>query len=88
MQLKQGFVLRQIGDTYMVVAIGVQTLDFQGMIRLNETGAFLWKHLSEASCTEEELVQALLAEYDVDAETAAQDVSGFVNALQEASLLQ
>lgn len=88
MQLKQGFVLRQIGDTYMVVAIGVQTLDFQGMIRLNETGAFLWKRLAETSCAEEELVQALLAEYDVDAETAAQDVSGFVNALREASLLQ
>lgn len=88
MQIKQGFVLRQIGDTYMVVAIGVQTLDFQGMIRLNETGAFLWQRLSETSCTEDVLVQAMIAEYDVDAATAASDVSDFVNALKDADLLQ
>ena len=60
MKLKDGFVLRQVGGAYVVVAVGLQTLDFKGMIRLNETGAFLWQQLQqeqEASA----LVEAVLA---------------------------
>lgn len=87
MKLKDGFVLRQVGGTYVVVAVGLQTLDFKGMIRLNETGAFLWEKLSGAECSEADLVAAMTAEYDVDEATAAADVATFVNSLKEASLL-
>ena len=87
MKLKEGFVLRQIAGAYVVVAVGLQTLDFKGMIRLNETGAFLWKQLAENECTAESLVTAMTTEYDVDAETAAADVDTFVASLREADLL-
>ncbi|MBQ9861708.1 MAG: PqqD family protein [Clostridia bacterium] len=87
MKLKEGFVLRQVAGSYVVVAVGLQTLDFKGMIRLNETGAFLWKQLAENECTEESLVAAMTSEYDVDDKTAAVDVSAFVRSLQEADLL-
>lgn len=87
MKLKEGFVLRQVAGSYVVVAIGLQTLDFKGMIRLNETGAFLWKQLAENECTEASLVTAMTNEYDVDDKTAANDVSVFVKSLREANLL-
>ncbi len=87
MKLKEGFVLRQVAGSYVVVAVGLQTLDFKGMIRLNETGAFLWKQLSETECTEESLAVAMTNEYDVDEKTAAEDVGVFVRSLQEADLL-
>lgn len=87
MKIKEGFVLRQVGNSYVVVAVGLQTLDFKGMIRLNETGAFLWKQLAEAECTEESLVAAMTNEYDVDSERAAADVGAFIRSLQEADLL-
>ena len=87
MKLKNGFVLRQIGGSYVVVAVGLQTLDFKGMIRLNETGAFLWEKLTADECTKEQLVGALTAEYDVDAATATKDVDVFVQSLQDADLL-
>ncbi len=87
MKLKDGFVLRQVGGAYVVVAVGLQTLDFKGMIRLNETGAFLWEKLAGAECSEPDLVAAMTAEYDVDEATAAADVHAFVNSLTEASLL-
>ncbi len=87
MKLKEGFVLRQVAGSYVVVAVGLQTLDFKGMIRLNETGAFLWKQLAENECTEESLVAAMTNEYDVDDKTASEDVSVFVRSLQEADLL-
>ncbi len=87
MKLKDGFVLRQVAGSYVVVAVGLQTLDFKGMIRLNETGAFLWKQLAENICTEESLVSAMTKEYDVDHTTAVNDVTAFVKSLQEADLL-
>ncbi len=87
MKIKEGFVLRQVGNSYVVVAVGLQTLDFKGMIRLNETGAFLWKQLSERECTEESLVAAMTNEYDVDSKRAAADVGAFIRSLQEADLL-
>ncbi len=87
MKLKEGFVLRQVAGSYVVVAVGLQTLDFKGMIRLNETGAFLWKQLAENECTEASLVMAMTTEYDVDNETAAADVAAFIRSLQEADLL-
>lgn len=86
MKIKEGFVLREICGEYVVVAVGRQTLDFEGLITLNETGAFLWKHLQE-ECTVEELCAALTAEYAVDAATAATDVAAFADRLRDAELL-
>lgn len=86
MKIKEGFVLRNICDEYIVVAVGRQTLDFKGLIKLNETGAFLWEQLKN-ECGEEELLAALRAEYDVDEATAKADIAAFLASLKEASLL-
>lgn len=86
MKLKNGFVLRQIGGHYIVVPIGVQTVDFNCMLTLNDTGACLWRHLQE-DCTQEQLVAALLEEYDVTEETARTDVAKFVENLRQTELL-
>ena len=42
MKLKEDFLLRQVADTWVVMPIGQEMLDFNGMLTLNETGAFLW----------------------------------------------
>lgn len=86
MKIKEGFVLRNICGEYVVVAVGRQTLDFKGLIKLNETGAFLWERL-QAESTTEELLTAMQAEYDVEAATASADIEAFVTALRNAELL-
>lgn len=86
MKIKEGFVLRNICGEYVVVAVGRQTLDFKGLIKLNETGAFLWEHLKN-DCTAEELLVALRAEYDVDEDTARADIQAFEESLRAADLL-
>ncbi len=85
MKIKEGFVLRQVGGHYLVVPVGAQTVDFNGMITLNETGAFLWEKL-QAECAADELTAALLDEYDVEPAIAAADVAAFVEKLQQAEL--
>ncbi len=86
MKIKDGFVLRNICDEYLVVAVGRQTLDFKGLIKLNETGAFLWEQLKD-DCTEQTLVTALTAEYEVSEAVATADVTAFLQSLREADLL-
>ena len=86
MKIKEGFILRTVGGNHIVVPVGAQTVDFRGIITLNETGVFLWNLLQE-DCTEEQLTEALLAEYDVAADVAAADVSRFAESLRQADLL-
>ena len=85
MKLKDGFILRTVaGETVVLPAAGVT--DFDMMITLNDTGKFLWERLT-IGAEEAELVQAVLAEYDVTADVATADVERFVAALREKSLL-
>lgn len=86
MKIKEGFLLRQVGDNHIVVPVGTQMVDFRCIITLNETGAFIWKQLQNP-CTQEDIVSALLAEYDVSAELAAADVDVYLAALREKDLL-
>lgn len=45
MKVREGFVLRKVADQYVVVAIGPASRILNGMIKLNETGAFCWDYL-------------------------------------------
>lgn len=88
MKIKNGFILRQVSEAYVVVAVGEAAGDFNGMISLNESGAFLWKQLSEGCADEKELVQKLLNEYEVSEELAAKDVHAFLERLRTANVLE
>ena len=87
MKIKDGFILREVAGSYLVVAVGNAVKEFGGIVNLNETGAFLWR-LLEKSSTEPEMVDALLKEYEVDRETAEKDVKAFVEKLTEAKLVK
>ena len=80
MKLKENFVLRQIAGTWAVMALGQATLDFNGMLTLNESGALLWKTLEQGG-DRDALVNALTGEYNVSREVAQTDVDEFLNKL-------
>lgn len=83
MKLKNNFLLRQVADTWVVMPIGQEMLDFNGMLTLNETGAFLWQKL-ETGADLDGLVAALTAEYDVTADEARADATAFCKKLLDA----
>lgn len=85
MKLKHGLILSQVGGQAVVVPVN-EDLDLNTMIKLNETGAFLWK-LMQAETSEDALVEALLAEYDVDEATARGCVNRFVGKLRDHGFL-
>ena len=86
MQIKSGFMLKEVAGSNIVVPVGENTVDFNAMITLNESGAFLWQQL-EKECSMADLVKVMTSEYDVDAETAEKDINTFLNVIRNAGLL-
>ncbi|MBQ6894442.1 MAG: PqqD family protein [Clostridia bacterium] len=88
MKIKEGFILREIAGSFVVVPVGQNLVDFSSMITLNETGAFLWNALSEEA-SEEQLCEKLLSEYEgVSQEEALSDIRDFVKVLNEKNILE
>lgn len=79
-------MLRKVGGQNVVVAVGKASLDFNGIIRLNDTGKFLWEQLKN-NISEEQLITAMLDAYDIDRETAERDIAEFIVRLKGAHLL-
>lgn len=87
MKIKDGFILKEIADSYIVVPLRERIDDFSAVINLNETSALIWKCL-EKGATKEELVDKLMSKYDVDKPLAESDVDKFIEKLKEANLLE
>ena len=85
MKLKEGFILRQVAGENVALSVSAD-IDLNGMITLNDTGCTLWKRLEQES-TLEDLTAALLAEYEVDEQTARIAAELFVAKLKELDLL-
>lgn len=86
MRVKENYVLKEVADTYIVVPIGSGNVDFNTLVTLNETGAFIWKAL-EHETTKEEILEEMLSEYDVPRDVAAADIDAFIAKVQSAGLL-
>lgn len=86
MKIKDGFVLNTIADSYVVVPVHDTLSEFSSIIKLSETGAFLWRCL-ENDTDEEKLLSALTDEYDVSEDRAKEDIRNFITKLKEANLL-
>ncbi len=86
MKIKKHFVLRDVAGQSIVVPIGEAAITFNAMITLSESGKFLWENLLN-DIDEDQLVAALLDEYDVAEEVARIDVLEFLNKMREADLL-
>jgi hypothetical protein len=86
LKLDKEYVLRQIGDDYVIVPVGKAALDFNGMITVNETGAFLWEQLVKGT-SKEELLETLMETYEVTQEEAERDIDEFLDVLYKNNIL-
>lgn len=89
MKIKEGFVLEEVGGAYLAVAVGSLAGSFNGMVRLNGTGAFLWNLLNENDHTREELVCEVVKAYEgVTAEDVLPGVVAFEEKLRAAGIIE
>ena len=87
MKIKKEFITRTIAGETVVVPTGAAAARLNGMITLNDTGAFIWKFLQEEH-TKEELLAAMLEEFEVDEVCAKADIEGFTGVLIENGMLE
>ena len=86
MEVKKQLVLREIAGDYALIPVGDTVIKNNGLFSLSETGARIWELLPQADSAEE-LVEALLEEYDVDRETLSRDVDEFLEQLRQLEIL-
>ena len=89
MKIKDGFVLEEVGGSYLAVAVGGGADGFSGLVRLNATGAFLWNLLSKKNLTRDELVGEVVKAYEgVTENDVLPGVMAFEEKLRAAGIIE
>ena len=86
MKIKNGFAKREIAGSYIVVPVGKEASEFNGMITLNESGSFFWDCLQNDT-TFDDAIEKITSEYDVEKPRAEEDLKKFITMLKENNLL-
>ena len=87
MKIKAGYLLREVAGHWVVISLGEETLNFNGMMTLNASGRLLWQAL-EKEADRESLAKVLTERYDVSLEEALADVDAFVVKLKGYGCIQ
>lgn len=86
MIIKKELIKREIAGDTILVPVGKAVLESNGLFMLNELGAFIWDMLPNVN-TEEEICNAVLAQYDVPVECARKDVAEFLSKLRDMGII-
>lgn len=86
MKVSDQFILRTIADENLLIPVGNAAISVKGLIALSESGVLLYNKLKEGS-SKDELVAALVAEYEVSADEAKRDTEAFLKQLIDLGIL-
>ncbi|MBP8777902.1 MAG: PqqD family protein [Bacteroidaceae bacterium] len=88
MKQKQGFNLRHVGSEHIIVAEGLENIDFSKIISLNDSAAFLWTKVKDKEFTIKDLAELLIEEYDIDDATASTDAEVLAESWVKADIVE
>lgn len=88
MKIKNGFVLREMCGENIVAGEGLEHINFNKLISLNSSAAFLWKQLVGKEFSADDMAELLMAEYGIDRELAMKDSEALCNAWAEAGIAE
>lgn len=88
MKIKEGFRLRHLCGQHIVVGEGIEQINFNKMIVLNDSASYLFEQVQDKEFTQENLAQLLLDQYDVDAERAHADAGAVMQKWVEAGIAE
>ncbi len=87
MRLKEGFNLHNICGSYAIVAEGEENIDVTSVISANETVVTIWNAVCGKDFTVNDMVEAILEEYEIDRATAEKDCKRLVEEMKKAEIL-
>ena len=88
MKFIEGFVLREIVGQSIVCGEGIKQFNFNKLLSLNESAAWLWKQLESKTFTTADVAKLLEDEYQISAETAAADAESIVKQWIDAGVIE
>ena len=88
MRFKKGYRLRSLGQEFILIAEGLDAVDFSRMISMNESAAFLWKEVEGKDFDAEILAALLMDNYGIARETAQNDVAALLESWSAAGLIE
>lgn len=87
MKIKGEYILRDVVGENVLIPVGETALEFNGMIIINSTGAFIWKAIVEGS-SKEEILKKMAETFEVTAEKAGQDIEEFLELLKDKGFIE
>lgn len=88
MKIKKGFKLRPLGNEFILVGEGIEQINFNKMITMNETAAYLWQHVQDGQDFDAaRLAELLTQEYEVSQEQALQDAQTTIQSWLNAEII-
>ena len=88
MRIKKGFELREVCGENIIVAYGIENIDFNKVISLNESATFLWKQIADKEFDADTMAFLLCQEYEVDEETAKRDAQALLDEWIKVGLIE
>ena len=86
MVIKKELIKREIAGDTILVPVGSGVYDSNGLFALNELGSFIWDLLPKAD-GEEDILKAILDEYEVSREQAQEDLREFLDKLKQLNII-
>lgn len=88
MKKKPGFEMRDVCGEKVIIATGIENVDFCKMIALNESAAYLWESLNDKDFDTQTLADLLCCEYEVDSTTALADAKKVAESWLECGIVE
>jgi hypothetical protein len=87
MKIKDGYMIRPMGDCYIVVSVEESEDEFDGLITINNSGKFIWE-LLQSNISYEEILQKLIDSYDAPENIIKKDLDKFLENAKNARLIE
>lgn len=87
MKIKEGFVLREVANQAIVIAVGKASESFKGMIKMNKTSKDIWDYIQKGLDVED-IVLEMKKKYDIDESVIRKDVLYIISVLKENHILE
>lgn len=88
MKIKSDIIMQKVGNIYVAASVGARAKNAPCMIKLNESGAFLWNEAKKGEVDVESLADALVSEYEIGRDVALLDAERFVDSLKKNGLVE
>ena len=88
MQIKKGFRLRTVGRENIVTGEGLEQVDFNKLISLNDSAAYLWKEVEGKQFDEEVLASLLVEKYEISEEQAREDATDVIKSWLDVGIIE